>query len=245
MNMFSRISLLIALFIAIVLATTVGAQENTPTPTPGDTSTPTITPTMTPTFTPEGERYITVTAIADGYINAENPDDNYGTSRSLRLDQEPDIRSYLRFDTSSLDGTMLSVRLRIYANSGSKAGFEIHEIDEDTDEPTDWNEETLLFSDAPAVGALITDVGAFGAESWIEVDLSEYITDADVYDLILVPLNNTAINLSSLDGDNPPELVIDFTGEVIPSVTPTITPTRRPTRTATPEGADQTEEADS
>jgi hypothetical protein len=252
--MYSRISLLIALFVVLAVITRQMAQEPSETPTPAatttgtSTQTPTITltPTITPTFTPQGEELVTLIAVADGYVNSDNPGDNYGSSRSLRLDATPDIRSYLRFDTSYMDGTIYRVTLRIYANSASTAGFEVHALDEDeeTGDAT-WDEESLTFTDAPPVGTLIATVGPFGEESWTEADLTEFITDFDIYDLVLVPLNDTAINLSSLDGDNPPELVIDFTGELFPTETPTPTATRRPTRTPTPDEGSETEEADS
>jgi len=254
--MYSRISPLIALFIIIATLAVVtrhAAQEPSSSPTPRATTTspptqtPTITmtPTITPTFTPQGEQLVTLSVIADGYVNADSPDDNYGSSRSLRLDLEPDIRSYLRFDTSNMTGTIFRVTLRIYANSASTAGFEVHELDEDDEIDEAWDEESLTFTTAPAVGTLIATVGPFAAETWTEADVTEFIMDFDIYDLVLVPLNDTAINLSSLDGDNPPELVIDFTGELIPTETPTLTPTRRPTRTPTPDEGSETEEADS
>jgi hypothetical protein len=44
---------------------------------------------------------------------------NFGSSATLNTDASPIIRSYLKFNVSSLDGPVASATLRIFRNSGS------------------------------------------------------------------------------------------------------------------------------
>src|SRR5690348_17005950 len=61
-------------------------------------------------FTPTPE---TVTANADTYVAADTPTSNFGTATRLRVDSSPDTRSYIRFDLSSLGGSVVSASLSV------------------------------------------------------------------------------------------------------------------------------------
>jgi len=47
----------------------------------------------------------TLTAVADAKVDASTPSTNFGTV-ALKVDNSPDVRSYLRFDASGISGTV-------------------------------------------------------------------------------------------------------------------------------------------
>ena len=69
----------------------------------------------------------TFNPVADTYVNASLPDDNFGSSPALRSDANPAINSYLRFDVDNLVGFIESATLRVYTNSN----FTIEALDYD------------------------------------------------------------------------------------------------------------------
>ena len=49
------------------------------------------------------------TPSADAYVLATSPDKNFGSNISLRVDNSPDTRSYLRFEVSGLGGSQIVI----------------------------------------------------------------------------------------------------------------------------------------
>jgi hypothetical protein len=47
-------------------------------------------------------------------------------------DNSPDLNSYLRFDVQGLSGSITSATLRIYANSSSSVGYDLHTVIDNT-----------------------------------------------------------------------------------------------------------------
>jgi hypothetical protein len=110
------------------------------------------------------------TPVADTYVDASAPTTNYGTKAYVKADNEPVLRSYLRFNVQGLGGASSGV-LKLYAESGSNAGVEVHAVSSTT-----WGETTTNSSNAPAVGALLGHTGPFTAGTWLSVDVSSAIT---------------------------------------------------------------------
>jgi len=218
-----------------VTETLTSTVTHTPTNTPANTPTATATLSQTPTFTPTSTPVTsasTFTPIADAYVNAGSPTNNYGLLTSLRVDASPDIRSYLRFNVQGLSGSVTGATLRVYANSGSSLGYQARSVSDNT-----WGETTINYNNAPAVGSLLGSSGAFSAGAWTTVDVTSYITGNGVINLALTPLSNTAISLASRQsGANAPQLIIETQGGSTPTPTlsPTLTFTPSPTATLTP-----------
>jgi hypothetical protein len=66
---------------------------------------------------------VTFAASADVSVVANRPDRSFGLSPNLVDDRAPAARSYLRFDLGGLRGRMLRATLRLYAKTGSPAGY--------------------------------------------------------------------------------------------------------------------------
>ncbi len=184
--------------------------SNTPTPTntslsntPTDTPTPTITPTPTPTQVVSN---ITITPIADAYVNSSSPSTNYGHNSALREDASPDLHSYIKFNVQGLSGSPSQVTLRLYANSTSTTGVKIYGVSD-----TSWGETSITYSNAPAIDG--PSGGSSGAiktsKTFISIDITSLVTGNGTISIAVTTTNSTAISLASREsGANAPQLVI-------------------------------------
>jgi len=179
-------------------ATTTNAPTSTPV-----TPTPVVTNTPVPTSTPANLSSITLKPSADGYISETSPTSNFGASTTLRTDGSPIQRSYLRFDVPTLSGSITSATLRIYANSAVSVGYTVHVTN------AGWGEATLNFSNAPAFGAGVGNSGAISSNSWTQVNVTNVVTGAGQYNFVVDTTSSTATSLSSREGANPPQLIVN------------------------------------
>ena len=179
-------------------------------------------------FAPANTTLAPFTPVADAYVISTSATTNYGTTLNVRVDGSPITNSYLRFAVSGLNGAAVqSATLRIYANSTSPAGFDVKAISNNT-----WGETTINYGNAPAAGSTIKSVAAFGAGTWVNVDVSSYIKAEGTYSLLLSSTNSTNVSMGAREsGANAPQLVIT-TGTVVATATPL--PGNTPTKTATP-----------
>jgi parallel beta-helix repeat protein len=154
--------------------------------------------------TPAAPSAFTFNPVADSYVNEPSPTTNYGTSAQLRIDGSPVLRAYLRFTVSGVVGNIASAKLRIYANSASSTGHEVHGVTDNT-----WGETTINFSNAPGFGGTVVASGAFPAGGYVEVDVTSLITGNGTYSLALIGPGSTAVSLASRESATPPELVVN------------------------------------
>ena len=145
-----------------------------------------------------------VNPVADAYVNGASTGSNYGTSSQLRTDASPDIRSYLRFVVSGVSGTPTSATLRLYAGSSHNTGFEVREVADNT-----WAEAEITYTNSPATGTLLGSSGPFSSGSWVEIDVTSFVTGNGTYTVALTPQTSTNLRLNSREAGNPPELVIE------------------------------------
>ncbi|MDD5371388.1 MAG: DNRLRE domain-containing protein, partial [Anaerolineaceae bacterium] len=186
---------------------------------------------------------ITIKPAADAYVTQSNAKTNYGSNSSIRIDNSPITRSYLRFEVGGLNGaTVQSAKLRVYANSEGSAGYTASAVSDN-----DWSENKISFSNAPSLGGEIGKAGDFNGGQWTEVDVSGYIKGEGVISLALATSSKTSVNLASRESSNPPQLVLTLAGAA-PTSAPTqpqttvipIQPTKAPTVVPTQPGVTST-----
>jgi hypothetical protein len=167
-------------------------------------------------------------ALADSYIAADFPTTNYGLSSTLKADASPEYRSYLRFNVNDIAGNVTSATLRLYATSSSSTGIQIQRV-----ATQNWEESSITYANAPAVGPAIGSSGNFASGNWVNVDVTSLITGSGVYDLAITTTNPNAMNFNSRDASsNRPELLVQTTAGIVPTQTPpagTLTATPTPT----------------
>ncbi len=209
----------------------------TSTPTASASSTPTRTPTAGPTNMPTGTPgagQLTFAPVADAYVNSSSPTANYGTSAGLRTDESPDVRSFLRFDVEGVGGKVTAAKLRVYANSSQSLGYQVNGA------VGSWTETGITYNNMPALGGSYGASGPARGGSWNEIDVTSAIAGNGTVDFALTSTSPTALSLSSREGAEPPQLVIQ-TGSVSPTSTPPpATATATPARTSTPPAATAT-----
>ncbi len=161
-----------------------------------DTSCGQLVSTVSTTFNP----------VADASVLANRPTSNLGSRSQLRLDATPTMNSYLRFDVQSLTGTVNSATLRLFVDTTSSVGFTAHEVTDNS-----WAEDGITFDNAPAIGTVINSSGATTAGSYVEVDVTSYITGNGLASLALTTTDTSLIAAQSREGANPPELIVETT----------------------------------
>ena len=148
----------------------------------------------------------TVTATADAKVVSSAPTTNYATA-ALRVDALPDVRSYVKFDTSSVTGTIQSATLRIWATSSQGVGFDVYSVGDSS-----WTETGLTYSNQPSGSISSTKLGSSGsvtAGTWKTVDVTALVTAPGVYSVVLETTSSTALALASReDATHAPQLVL-------------------------------------
>jgi hypothetical protein len=172
---------------------------------------------------------LTFSPVADAYVNQSSPDKNYGSNPSIRVDGSPAERSYLRFEVSGINGTISSVTLRIYANSSSSSGFEVHKVGDNS-----WQEKNITYSNAPTPGAKVGTSSRFSSNNWVTTDVSSLLNANGTVSIALTGINQTGINLASReDSHNKPQLIVEISSPA-PTATSTTPPNPTATRTSIP-----------
>ena len=172
----------------------------TPTNTPTATLTPTDTPTNTPTATSSAPETVTLFSAADAYVYELNPNGNYGDNSALRTDASPLMHSYLRFNVPTLNGTVTSATLRVFAETTSGLGYEVRSTS------GGWDESTITYSNAPAFGGVVGTSGS--GSGWLEADVTSLVAGEGEVNFVMTTSDTTATRYSSREGANPPQLVI-------------------------------------
>ena len=94
--------------------------------------------------------------VADAYVASDFPSNNYGSMVTIRALSSPEYRSYLRFVVSDISGSVTNATLRVYPTSSSATGYQIKRVGDQN-----WEEGTITYANAPAVGTLIGSSGNF------------------------------------------------------------------------------------
>lgn len=183
----------------------------------GNASPPSPTATLTtPAPQPATE---TSVATADTYTSADLPSRNYGRATSLRLDVDPLLQTYVKFDVTKSFTTVTSARLRVWANQKSTTGFTVRTV------PTSWGETTLTADNAPPGGTVVGSTSGHPANTWVDVDVTSAVQGNGTYAFRLDTGQTTAFTFASREAGaaTTPTLVVDSTPP--PDTTPPTTPT--------------------
>lgn len=174
---------------------------------------------------------LTLTPEADAYVSASNPSRNFGSGTALRVDGSPVLRTYLRFDLTSIPESPIRATLRFYAQSTHRTGFEIRPVRDSS-----WGERSITYQNAPEPEAtVVASSGSLTKETWTSIDITTIVRPGTKLSLALVTSSSTQLNLASREtGATAPQLVLEFTTSSSPTPTPPPTPTPLASATPTP-----------
>jgi hypothetical protein len=171
---------------------------------------------------------ISLSPVADTWVNSESAASNYGAAATLRVDGSPVRNAYLRFDLSGISGTVTGALLKLYPNSASRAGLSVHRV-----ASTTWRETATLAANAPAMGTAAVSSGPLTSGAMASIDVTSLVGGHGLVSLGLTANDATAISLASRESGHPPVLVLT-TATPKPTAKPTAKPTPSPIPTAAP-----------
>lgn len=150
--------------------------------------------------------------VADAYVDDSAPSVNKGSEAVLLLTTPTapggsyeQRFGFLKFDVQ-VSGTIRSVKLRLYNDSGSaNRGVNVHTV---TD--TNWDELTITWDNQPAMGASIVKQD-ISASSWGTFDLTDAVTENGLLSLALKrDASDSRRQVVSKEGNFKPELIIEY-----------------------------------
>jgi hypothetical protein len=149
----------------------------------------------------------TLAATDDGYVDASRPRRTFGSADMLRVGRRPVLRSYLRFDLSSLEGAVTRAVLQLTATSASRAGLDVREVADSS-----WRESTLRYANAPRFsGPIGVRAGALTPGKVVSLDVTASV-QAGIGSFALVDRRGAApLSLASSESRRPnsrPRLVV-------------------------------------
>ncbi len=147
----------------------------------------------------------TLLPVADSRVNESSPNTNYGTDVAMRVRSEAggSYHSYVRFDLSSLTGTVTSARLRLFSTDGSDVGGIVFSTS------SSWSETGITWSNKPApAGGALASAGTVATNTWVELDVTSAVSAGGLESFVLQSTSSNSCLYSSREGANPPQLVI-------------------------------------
>ncbi|MDH3499867.1 MAG: DNRLRE domain-containing protein, partial [Acidimicrobiia bacterium] len=144
-------------------------------------------------------------ALADSYVNPDEPGVNYGTAPRLRVDGDPPVTTFMTFEVPELAGPVVQATLRVRAESPLGVGYAVAQVD-----ASRWTEEDITFNNAPEAGAEIAVAPPKPADTWVEIDVTAGISGPGTYSFALRGLSSTNHRMSSREGSHAPELIIEI-----------------------------------
>lgn len=107
-------------------------------------------------------------ATVDAYVTSASPHRNFGRSKTLRAQNRPAARSYLRFYVRQLVAPVTHATLRVYARAASR-GFAVRQVG------SNWREGGITFANAPRPSGVAARSGRVRAGRWISVDVTRLV----------------------------------------------------------------------
>jgi hypothetical protein len=163
---------------------------------------------------------VSFTAVADAYVSSAHPSRNFGTQTRLEVDGSPVVNTYLRFNIQGLAGSVVRATLEVYRVAGRRIGGG-HDVRSVAD--TSWDETSITYRNAPALGAKIGSSRAFTANTWTAVDVTSVVRGNGPLALAMVGRSATQLSYRSRETSTAPRLVIK-TGTSATTATTTTTP---------------------
>jgi hypothetical protein len=156
---------------------------------------------MSPGLAAAGNATQVFTPVADGFVTASAPRTNYGRTRSLRLRAKPPGRAYLRFRIEGLRGGVVSARLRVFVTRPGRASLQVRAIAERR-----WNERSLKYRTAPALGRVIAEGSA--RPGWRSFDVGSLVEAPGIVELALVAKRGT-VSVASRETRSKPRIRVE------------------------------------
>ncbi|MGH9015883.1 MAG: DUF7594 domain-containing protein, partial [Acidimicrobiia bacterium] len=111
------------------------------------------------------DEVLTFVATEDSYVDATQPDANFGSSFSLRVDADPKTDLLVKFDPAGIgDRRILGAKLRLYNTDASNNGGDFRRVLDSS-----WSEGSVTWNNAPAGDSLLVGrLDDVATKTWYE-----------------------------------------------------------------------------
>ncbi|HZI16309.1 MAG TPA: DNRLRE domain-containing protein [Myxococcus sp.] len=158
----------------------------------------------------------TFPAVADGSVDAAQPERRMGGDETLQVDALPaEARAYTRFEVTGLSGRVTRATLRLYAFSGTADGPAVYRVQ------GPWTEADLrfnLWAMPGRYGAALDDAGPISSGTWVELDVTGAVAGNGVHEFGLFATSADGVDFDSRESRHEarrPQLVVE-TGSAPP-----------------------------
>ncbi|MFQ5651427.1 MAG: DNRLRE domain-containing protein [bacterium] len=148
--------------------------------------------------------------IEDARVKASRPDNNYGSSTKLYVEQGQ-FKSYLKFDVQGVSGRVTRAVLRLRVDNASDDGGTIYLASNNYAGTNDtWDEKNLTYNNSPEIiSAGLSSIGAVVVGQQIEFDVTAVVAGNGLYSFCLANTSTNKVNYFSKEGSVTPQLVIE------------------------------------
>jgi len=155
---------------------------------------------------------LTFTPVADTYVSSNKPNNNYGTATSLRFRNSSTTHlTYLKFDISGISGSVQRATLRLYVTTGSNDNGTVYLASNNyVNSSTPWTETGLTWNNADRNGTALQSRGPLTSNTWLEWEVTSAVNGNGTVSFGFLNSSTTNGYLSSREGANPPQLVVEF-----------------------------------
>jgi hypothetical protein len=167
---------------------------------------------LKPGGNPEGGSFTNLYgAIADTYSKQNTATVNYGGDAvmQVRSNNTKEKNSYMKFNVNGVSGTIDSARLRVRVASNPIEDLTLHAVAD-----TSWDESTLIWNNAPAIGSGLGTIASVQANTWYEWDVTSAVASNGLYSFALKSTSNqTYREIDTKESGNAPVLEIVWSSE--------------------------------
>jgi hypothetical protein len=157
------------------------------------------TPVTTVSFTPTD----------DSYSRQDHAAKIKGAQTSLSVrggatSKEKNV--YLKFDVSGVTGPVQSAKLKLYVDDKAPSDATAHSVADTT-----WNEATMTWNNAPAIGASLETITSITPLNWTEWDVTSHVTGDGLISLAVSSTDDrTVLDFHSKEFTYPPVLEVSY-----------------------------------
>ncbi len=161
-------------------------------------------------------RLLSFTPQHDTYVRSTEPALNFGTAGMLRgrLGPIEVLHSYLKFNVTGVNGTILNAKLRLQVADASPNGGSVHLVSNNyVNTTTPWIETGLTWANAPGIAsAALSSKSAVSIGQWVEFDVTAAIVGNGIYSFGLKSDNADAVYYRAKENGTAtlPKLVIQI-----------------------------------
>ncbi|MFN2203694.1 MAG: DNRLRE domain-containing protein [Caldilineaceae bacterium] len=149
---------------------------------------------------------VCLAAAADAFVRSNYPTNNYGTRSDIRVkDAAADIHGYLLFPVEGVNGNVTGAALRLFVNDESVDGGTAYLVSD-----TSWDEASITWKNAPAMGMALDSAGAVTDGQWVEFDVTTAVSGNGLVSFGISSGSRDVVIYSSKEGPNVPELCVSF-----------------------------------